>query len=113
MPKRNGRMKSAETKRQDGTGETKGQDNKSEKREDMMCRKKNQRYQVMASFTVEAAFIMPVVILLLAWTMQLAVGLYGKVEAESADLTQIEKIDSVSQFKRLEAGKALLETVRN
>ena len=69
-------------------------------------------WRAAASFTVEAAFLMPVVILLLVWTMHLAVGLYTRVDAEASDLRQIEQIDAVRQFINLESAKDLLEAIR-
>lgn len=55
--------------------------------------------RVNANFTVEAAYIMPIVILLSAWLIHLAIGLYEKVEQSASDIHLVEDQDSLKDFR--------------
>ena len=65
--------------------------------------------KVRASFTVEAAMIMPVVIVLLVFMLHLTIGLYENVSEAAENITKVEKLDSVKTFRGLSAGKELME----
>lgn len=52
------------------------------------------------SFTVEAAFLFPILILLIAFFLQTAIGLYCEVERASQDVTVLRQMDSVENFLR-------------
>ncbi|MBQ9022922.1 MAG: hypothetical protein IJ108_03275 [Eubacterium sp.] len=62
-----------------------------------------------ASFTVEAAMIMPVVIILLIFMLHLTIGLYENVSEAAENITSVEKLDSVKTFRGLSTGKELME----
>ncbi len=62
-----------------------------------------------ASFTVEAALIMPVVIVLLVFLLHLTIGLYENVSKTADNITRIEELDSVKLFRGLSGGKELME----
>lgn len=62
-----------------------------------------------ASFTVEAAMIMPVVIVLLVFMLHLTIGLYENVSEAAENITKVEKLDSVKTFRGLSAGQELME----
>lgn len=62
-----------------------------------------------ASFTIEAAFLMPIIIILLAWTIQLTIGLYEKTSETAENIRQVEELDTVSQFRNFSAASDLLE----
>ena len=55
--------------------------------------------KVSASFTVEAAFIMPIVILLTAWILHMAIALYIKVDDAASDITEVRAVDSLKLFR--------------
>lgn len=54
-----------------------------------------------ASFTVEAAFLMPVVILLLAGICHLTIGLYQTTAESAQDIHIVQEIHAVPMFRRL------------
>lgn len=62
-----------------------------------------------ASFTVEAALIMPVVIVLLVFILHLTIGLYENVSEAAENIIKIEELDSVKLFRGLSGGKELME----
>jgi hypothetical protein len=68
--------------------------------------------KLQASFTVEAAFLMPVTILLLIWVISLSIDLYTRVDERAENLERIEKQNSVKEFRRLEAARTLAETLK-
>ena len=57
-----------------------------------------QRKKLRGSFTVEAAFLFPVIILLTAFFLQTAISLYETVEEASANSKELKKINSVELF---------------
>lgn len=65
--------------------------------------------RLKASFTVEAALIMPVVIVLLVFLLHLTIGLYENVSEVAENITRIEELDSVKLFRGLSTGKELME----
>ena len=67
------------------------------------------RGHVSGSLTVEAAILMPVLILLMCWVLHLSIGMYGQVEETSADIRQAQKIDSVKLFRSSQARKDLVK----
>lgn len=62
-----------------------------------------------ASFTVEAAMIMPVVIVLLVLMLHLTIGLYENVTQAAENITKIEELDTVKTFRGLSNGKEIME----
>lgn len=62
-----------------------------------------------ASFTVEAAFLMPVVIILLAWMIHLTIGLYETTSEAADNIRQVEELDTVSLFRNLSGASDMLE----
>lgn len=58
--------------------------------------------QVQGSFTVEAVFLVPIIIFLTAFIFQTAIALYREVDAASADLKVLEQLDTVEKFKEKE-----------
>jgi Flp pilus assembly protein TadG len=67
------------------------------------------RGHVSGSLTVEAAILMPVLILLMCWVLHLSIGMYGQVEEASADIRQAQKIDSVKLFRSSQTRKDLVK----
>lgn len=52
-----------------------------------------------ASFTVEAAFLLPLIIVLTAWMIQLTIGLYESVSETAENITLVTELDAVSMFR--------------
>lgn len=50
------------------------------------------------SYTVEAAFLFPVVVLLCAFLLNTAISLYQCVDREAGDTKQLQEMDSVELF---------------
>lgn len=55
---------------------------------------------VKGSFTVEASFLFPLLVLLIAFFLQTAISLYCEVEQASQDVTALQQMDSVKNFLR-------------
>lgn len=71
------------------------------------------KYGVKGSFTVEAAFLFPILVLLIAFVLQTAIGWYEEVEQTSAAISNQQQIDSVSVFLRDSLGDKILDTITN
>lgn len=54
--------------------------------------------RLRGSFTVEAAFLIPVIILLTAFFLNTAIALYGTVDRAAGDGEEVKKLDSVELF---------------
>ena len=52
-------------------------------------------------FTVEAAFIMPVIVLLLVWLVSLAIGLYENVAVTAEAIDAVTEIDAPGMFRTI------------
>ncbi len=52
------------------------------------------------SFTVEASFLFPMLVLLIAFFLQTAISLYSEVEQASQDVKALQQMDSVQNFLR-------------
>lgn len=65
--------------------------------------------RVRGSYTVEAAFLLPVIILLLAWTLHLSINLYAQVESAAASYEKAEDFDAAKRFRNLTAAAVLLD----
>lgn len=53
-----------------------------------------------ASFTIEAALLMPIIILLFAWMLHLTIGLYERTTEAADAWEQVEEIDSAGLFRQ-------------
>jgi hypothetical protein len=71
------------------------------------------KYGVKGSFTVEAAFLFPIIVLLIAFVLQTAIGWYEEVEQTSVAISNQQQIDSVSVFLRDSLGDKILDTITN
>jgi hypothetical protein len=71
------------------------------------------KYGVKGSFTVEAAFLFPILVLLIAFVLQTAIGWYEEVEQTSVAISNQQQIDSVSVFLRDALGDKILDTITN
>lgn len=63
---------------------------------------------LQGNYTVEAAFIFPIIILLMAGMLQISIRLYQKVDTVASDLTKLEQIDSVRDFRVAEFAEKLI-----
>ena len=66
-----------------------------------------------AVFTVEAALLMPSVILLLVWILHLSIGLYEAVDAAAGSFEPVQEIDSLKNFYRVTFLKDTVQHLRN
>ncbi len=72
---------------------------------------RNRLYQpgFRGSFTVEAAMLMPVIILLLAWLIRLSIGLYEATDAAAAAIGPLRDLDSLQSFRRVMLAKETIQ----
>lgn len=77
-----------------------------------MSRKKRKCKSIRASFTVEAAFIMPIVVLLLVWCVSLALDLHTQVKKSAGEFSKVEKIYSVEEFRTLSKGTGIMKSLK-
>ena len=58
--------------------------------------------ELSASVTVEAAFVVPVVVLLLMLVMQTGISLYTETKTAAQDFIEAEEWDAAKAFRRKE-----------
>ena len=63
--------------------------------------------RLRGSYTVEAAFLMPMIILILAWTLSLTIALYERVDEYASEYDTVEDFDSAKRFRNLTDGSML------
>lgn len=63
--------------------------------------------RLRGSYTVEAAFLMPMIIVILAWTLSLTIALYAQVDRYASEYDTVEDFDSAKRFRNLTDGSML------
>ena len=70
--------------------------------------KRKEQCWLEASFTVEAAWLMPLIIACLMLVLSLSIGLYRSVDSSVNAYETIKQLDMVSVFRDIAGGSRLL-----
>ncbi len=72
-------------------------------------RGKERRHSVRASFTVEAVFLFPIFVFLLAFILSISMNWLVKIQEETADMETLSQLDTLSYFLEKDMLYDLLE----
>ncbi len=68
---------------------------------------KRKLFRVRGSYTVEAVFLFPIIVFLLAFMLQLSIGWYEKVQQEGQNTETLCQLDTRKYFLNIGELKAL------
>ncbi len=67
------------------------------------------KYRVRASYTIEAALILPAALFLILFSIQTGISMHTEVREAACHYEKVQQFDAVSEVKQIRRWKKLLE----